>query len=61
MGLSERKVIEEARTNALIRTCHKCKVRILKEDGCNKIICTTCASGKLVSHVDMLARLIAIK
>ncbi|KAK4693198.1 hypothetical protein P7C71_g4153, partial [Lecanoromycetidae sp. Uapishka_2] len=41
-GVSERRVIEEARTEALIRTCGKCKVRILKEDGCNKVICTSC-------------------
>ena len=41
-GISERRIIEEARTEALIRTCGKCKVRILKEDGCNKVICTKC-------------------
>lgn len=41
-GVSERRVIEEARTEALIRTCGKCKIRILKEDGCNKVICTSC-------------------
>lgn len=41
-GVSERRIIEEARTEALIRTCGKCKVRILKEDGCNKVICTKC-------------------
>ena len=41
-GISERRVIEEARTEALIRTCGKCRVRILKEDGCNKVICTKC-------------------
>lgn len=35
-------MIEEARTEALIRTCGKCKVRILKEDGCNKVVCTSC-------------------
>lgn len=41
-GFSERRVIEEARTEALIRTCGKCKIRILKEDGCNKVVCTGC-------------------
>ena len=41
-GISERREIEEARTEALIRTCGKCKVRILKEDGCNKVTCTAC-------------------
>lgn len=35
-------MIEEARTEALLRTCGKCEVRILKEDGCNKVICTSC-------------------
>ena len=35
-------MIEEARTEALIRTCNKCKVRILKDDGCNKVVCTSC-------------------
>lgn len=41
-GISERRIIEEARTEALIRTCGKCKVRILKEYGCNKVVCTSC-------------------
>lgn len=39
-GISERHVVEEARTEALLRTCPKCKVKILKEDGCNKVTCT---------------------
>lgn len=39
-GISERHIIEEARTLALLRTCPKCKVSILKEDGCNKVVCT---------------------
>ena len=43
-GVSERRIIEEARTEALIRTCKKCKIRILKEDGCNKVCCTGCRS-----------------
>ena len=43
-GIGERHAIEEARTEALIRSCKKCKVRILKEDGCNKVICTNCYS-----------------
>lgn len=45
-GISERRVIEEARTEALVRTCGKCKVRIMKEDGCNKVVCTSCSSGR---------------
>ena len=39
-GISERHAVEEARTSALLRTCPKCGVKILKEDGCNKVICT---------------------
>ena len=39
-GISERHVLEEARTEALLRTCPKCKVKILKDDGCNKVVCT---------------------
>ena len=38
-GVSERHVVEEARTEALLRTCPKCNVKIIKEDGCNKVIC----------------------
>ena len=38
-GISERHVVEEARTEALLRTCPKCNVKIIKEDGCNKVIC----------------------
>ena len=43
-GIGERHAIEEARTMALIRSCRKCKVQILKEDGCNKVVCTNCYS-----------------
>lgn len=39
-GVSERHLLEEARTAALLRTCPKCKVKILKEEGCNKVVCT---------------------
>lgn len=43
-GFEERHAIEEARTEALVRSCQKCKVRIFKEDGCNKVVCTNCYS-----------------
>lgn len=43
-GMSERRLIEEARSEAAIRTCKKCQTRILKSEGCNKIICTSCYS-----------------
>lgn len=39
-GINERHVVEEARTLALLRTCPKCQVKILKDDGCNKVVCT---------------------
>ncbi|KAL9115297.1 MAG: hypothetical protein Q9187_007324, partial [Circinaria calcarea] len=41
-GLTERHVLEEAMTSALIRPCPKCKVPILKEGGCNKLVCSRC-------------------
>ncbi|KAL8968215.1 MAG: hypothetical protein Q9183_002567 [Haloplaca sp. 2 TL-2023] len=39
-GLSERHVIEEARTQALIRTCIKCKQSVIKMSGCNMMHCS---------------------
>ena len=41
-GLSARHIVEEARTEAMVRTCPKCKVKIIKELGCNKMICNQC-------------------
>lgn len=40
--LSARHLVEEAMSEALMRTCPKCKVKIVKEDGCNKMVCTKC-------------------
>ena len=37
-------LIEEARSEAIIRTCRKCKAKIVKEFGCNKMTCTRCSS-----------------
>ncbi len=42
--LSARHLIEEARSSAIIRTCRKCKAKIVKEYGCNKMSCTRCGS-----------------
>ncbi|KAL5337742.1 hypothetical protein BJX70DRAFT_368644 [Aspergillus crustosus] len=43
-GVSQRHEVEEAMSKALIRTCPKCQVKIVKESGCNKMICTKCAT-----------------
>ncbi|KAK4999826.1 hypothetical protein LTR66_001210 [Elasticomyces elasticus] len=40
--LSKRHVVEEAMTEALIRSCNKCKTNFIKEAGCNKMTCTSC-------------------
>ncbi|KAL8891912.1 MAG: hypothetical protein Q9205_000703 [Flavoplaca limonia] len=39
-GLTERHQIEEARTQALLRQCSRCKKTIMKEGGCNKLACS---------------------
>lgn len=41
-GLSQRRMVEEAMTEALIRTCPRCKVRVVRTDGCNKVVCVKC-------------------
>ena len=41
-GLSARHLVEEARTEAVTRPCPKCGVKIVKELGCNKMVCTQC-------------------
>jgi hypothetical protein len=39
-GLSARHLVEEARSEAMMRKCPKCKARIIKELGCNKMVCS---------------------
>lgn len=41
-GLTARHAIEEARSEAMIRSCPRCKVKIVKSAGCNKMTCTNC-------------------
>lgn len=39
-----RLLIEEKMTQALLRTCYKCKTQFYKEEGCNKMTCVKCHS-----------------
>lgn len=39
-----RHAVEEAMTEALVRSCHKCQNKYIKEFGCNKMMCTRCSS-----------------
>lgn len=38
-GISERHLIEEARTMALLKICPKCNASVIKEYGCNRLKC----------------------
>jgi IBR domain, a half RING-finger domain len=41
-GLSARHAVEEARSEAMMRSCPRCKVKIVKSAGCNKMTCSNC-------------------
>ncbi|KAI1429932.1 hypothetical protein F5Y12DRAFT_212061 [Xylaria sp. FL1777] len=43
-GLNAQHMLEEARSEALIRRCNKCQNPFVKQDGCNKIRCTKCGT-----------------
>ncbi|WVR04125.1 hypothetical protein IAU60_001124 [Kwoniella sp. DSM 27419] len=42
LKLNNRHVVEDAMSEALIRRCPKCAKPYVKDDGCNKIICSKC-------------------
>lgn len=47
-GLQGRHFVEEAMSDALIRTCNSCGVKLIKEYGCNKM---TCPCGSLMCYL----------
>jgi TRIAD3 protein (E3 ubiquitin-protein ligase RNF216) len=44
-----KKLVEEARTKAKIRSCNRCKTSFVKEEGCNSIRCTKCGNNQCYS------------
>lgn len=51
VGLSIRRQVEEAMSEALIRKCNKCRTPFVKEDGCNKMTCTRPGCGNVQCYV----------
>lgn len=41
-GLDARHAVEEARSEAIMRSCPRCQVKIVKSAGCNKMTCSKC-------------------
>ena len=37
---SSKQIVEEAMSEAMVRTCNKCGLRFVKKEGCNKMTCT---------------------
>ncbi|GAB1319592.1 Ring finger [Madurella fahalii] len=50
-GHSARRLIEEAMSAALIRTCNKCGTPFIKENGCNKMTCTRAGCKNVQCYV----------
>ena len=51
LGLSVRRQIEEAMSDALIRRCNNCGTPFVKEEGCNKMTCTRPGCGNVQCYV----------
>lgn len=45
--LDARHTLEEAMTEALVRTCNKCKTNFVKTEGCNSMHCTLCLHHRI--------------
>ncbi|KAI9842188.1 MAG: hypothetical protein M1837_007401 [Sclerophora amabilis] len=56
-----RHALEEARTEALVRSCRKCQNKFIKESGCNKMTCPRCRNvqcyicNKSINHYSHFA------
>jgi len=50
-GLSVRRQIEEAMSQALIRRCNKCNTPFIKTEGCNKMTCTQPGCGNIQCYI----------
>ncbi|KAF4445132.1 hypothetical protein F53441_10974 [Fusarium austroafricanum] len=50
-GVDARREVEEAMSEALIRKCNKCRTAFIKQDGCNKMTCTTKGCGNVQCYV----------
>lgn len=50
-GLSARRLIEEAMSAALIRKCNKCGTPFIKEEGCNKMTCTSAGCRNIQCYI----------
>lgn len=53
-GLSVRHKVEEARSQAMIRTCPSCQTAIVKSDGCNKMQCKSTLSQSVIEHANTM-------
>lgn len=50
-GFSARRTIKEAMSAAMIRRCNKCGTAFIKENGCNKMMCSRQGCGSVQCYV----------